>query len=135
MTESLIHRVGVWAEQTGAMNVRLSIGDFSRMTYLSIKSLRRYHDMGLLVPANPAVKRGVNYGCHPADSPTPHRWVTVTMAGVWPSRPIRRVVIEVPGRARRSRAVNCSSCVVSSTATPPVVTTGLITSAVPSKSS
>lgn len=30
---------------------RLSIGDFSRMTYLSIKALRRYHDMGLLVPA------------------------------------------------------------------------------------
>lgn len=30
---------------------RLSIGDFSRMTYLSVKALRRYHDMGLLVPA------------------------------------------------------------------------------------
>jgi DNA-binding transcriptional MerR regulator len=33
------------------MNTRLSIGDFSRMTYLSIKALRRYHEMGLLVPA------------------------------------------------------------------------------------
>jgi DNA-binding transcriptional MerR regulator/effector-binding domain-containing protein len=30
--------------------VRLSIGDFAKMTYLSVKSLRRYHDMGLLVP-------------------------------------------------------------------------------------
>ena len=34
------------------MTVRLSIGDFSRMTHLSIKALRRYHDMGLLVPAD-----------------------------------------------------------------------------------
>jgi DNA-binding transcriptional MerR regulator/effector-binding domain-containing protein len=34
------------------MTVRLSIGDFSRMTHLSIKALRRYHDMDLLVPAD-----------------------------------------------------------------------------------
>jgi DNA-binding transcriptional MerR regulator len=32
------------------MDTRLSIGDFSKMTYLSVKALRRYHDMGLLVP-------------------------------------------------------------------------------------
>jgi DNA-binding transcriptional MerR regulator/effector-binding domain-containing protein len=32
--------------------MRLSIGDFSRMTYLSVKALRRYHDMGLLEPAD-----------------------------------------------------------------------------------
>jgi hypothetical protein len=30
---------------------RLSIGDFSRMTYVSVKVLRLYHEMGLLVPA------------------------------------------------------------------------------------
>ncbi|HSS10611.1 MAG TPA: MerR family transcriptional regulator, partial [Acidimicrobiales bacterium] len=29
----------------------LSIGDFSRMTYLSVKALRHYHDVGLLEPA------------------------------------------------------------------------------------
>jgi DNA-binding transcriptional MerR regulator len=34
------------------MTTRLSIGDFSRMTYLSVKALRRYHDMGLLEPAD-----------------------------------------------------------------------------------
>jgi DNA-binding transcriptional MerR regulator len=33
------------------MQVRLSIGDFSRMTYLSVKALRHYHDVGLLEPA------------------------------------------------------------------------------------
>jgi DNA-binding transcriptional MerR regulator len=33
------------------MAVRLSIGDFSRMTHLSVKALRHYHDLGLLEPA------------------------------------------------------------------------------------
>jgi DNA-binding transcriptional MerR regulator len=30
----------------------LSIGDFSRMTFLSVKALRHYHDVGLLLPAD-----------------------------------------------------------------------------------
>jgi hypothetical protein len=47
----LITRALPWSEQTSGMTTRLSIGDFSRMTYLSVKSLRRYHDMGLLEPA------------------------------------------------------------------------------------
>jgi DNA-binding transcriptional MerR regulator len=33
------------------MSGKLSIGDFSRMTHLSIKALRHYHDLGLLEPA------------------------------------------------------------------------------------
>jgi DNA-binding transcriptional MerR regulator len=33
------------------MSVLVSIGDFSRMTHLSIKALRFYHDQGLLEPA------------------------------------------------------------------------------------
>jgi DNA-binding transcriptional MerR regulator/effector-binding domain-containing protein len=41
-----------WPEHTGDVTTRLSIGDFSRMTYLSVKALRRYHDMGLLEPAD-----------------------------------------------------------------------------------
>jgi DNA-binding transcriptional MerR regulator/effector-binding domain-containing protein len=61
MTESLVHRTGSWTEQTDAMNVRLPIGDFSRMTYLSIKSLRRYHDMGLLIPAHIDPASGYRY--------------------------------------------------------------------------
>jgi DNA-binding transcriptional MerR regulator/effector-binding domain-containing protein len=32
------------------MRVRLAIGDFSRMTHLSVKALRHYHDVGLLEP-------------------------------------------------------------------------------------
>lgn len=33
------------------MKVRLAIGDFSRMTHVSVKALRHYHDLGLLEPA------------------------------------------------------------------------------------
>jgi DNA-binding transcriptional MerR regulator/effector-binding domain-containing protein len=50
-----------WSEQTGDMTTRLSIGDFSRMTYLSVKSLRRYHDMGLLEPADVDRYTGYRY--------------------------------------------------------------------------
>jgi DNA-binding transcriptional MerR regulator len=34
------------------MGTLVTIGDFSRMTYLSIKSLRHYHELGLLEPAD-----------------------------------------------------------------------------------
>jgi DNA-binding transcriptional MerR regulator len=47
--------------ETGRMPVRLSIGDFAKMTYLSIKSLRRYHDMGLLVAAQVDPASGYRY--------------------------------------------------------------------------
>jgi DNA-binding transcriptional MerR regulator len=32
------------------MDVLLTIGEFSKMTYLSVKALRHYHDVGLLTP-------------------------------------------------------------------------------------
>lgn len=57
----LITRAVPWSEQTGDMTTRLSIGDFSRMTYLSVKSLRRYHDMGLLEPARIDRDTGYRY--------------------------------------------------------------------------
>ena len=41
------------------MTVLVTIGDFSRMTYLSVKTLRYYHDTGLLVPA--AVDQATGY--------------------------------------------------------------------------
>jgi DNA-binding transcriptional MerR regulator len=37
----------------------VSIGDFSRMTHLSIKTLRHYHDVGLLAPAE--IDKGTGY--------------------------------------------------------------------------
>ena len=33
------------------MSALVSIGDFSRMTFLSVKALRHYHEVGLLPPA------------------------------------------------------------------------------------
>src|SRR5580698_528041 len=50
-----------WSEQTRDMAIRLSIGDFSRMTRLSVKSLRRYHDLGLLEPADIDRDTGYRY--------------------------------------------------------------------------
>jgi DNA-binding transcriptional MerR regulator len=50
-----------WPEQTAGMGTRLAIGDFSKMTYLSIKSLRRYHDLGLLVPFDIDRSSGYRY--------------------------------------------------------------------------
>lgn len=46
---------------TSTSGTRIAIGDFSKMTYLSIKSLRRYHDMGLLVPADVDRSSGYRY--------------------------------------------------------------------------
>src|SRR5262252_6493251 len=33
------------------MSTLVGIGDFSRMTFLSVKALRHYHEVGLLAPA------------------------------------------------------------------------------------
>jgi len=43
------------------MRVRLPIGDFSRMTHLSVKALRHYHDVGLLVPAEIDLASGYRF--------------------------------------------------------------------------
>ena len=37
---------------TGPMPAALTIGDFSRATQLSVKTLRHYHRVGLLAPAD-----------------------------------------------------------------------------------
>jgi MerR family regulatory protein len=42
---------GMIKRRISAMKVRLAIGDFSRMTHVSVKALRHYHDVGLLEPA------------------------------------------------------------------------------------
>jgi DNA-binding transcriptional MerR regulator len=37
--------------ETGRVSALLSIGEFSRLTHVSVKALRHYHDVGLLEPA------------------------------------------------------------------------------------
>jgi DNA-binding transcriptional MerR regulator len=44
-----------------AMQVRLAIGDFSKMTHISVKALRHYHDVGLLEPAEIDPDSGYRY--------------------------------------------------------------------------
>ncbi|MEU8876872.1 MerR family transcriptional regulator [Streptomyces javensis] len=43
------------------MAERLTIGEFSRITHLSIRTLRRYHEQGLLVPAEVDPATGYRY--------------------------------------------------------------------------
>jgi DNA-binding transcriptional MerR regulator/effector-binding domain-containing protein len=43
------------------MTVKLSIGDFSRMTYLTVKALRHYHDIGVLEPVEVDASSGYRY--------------------------------------------------------------------------
>jgi len=44
-----------------SMTVLVPIGDFSRMTHLSIKALRHYHDVGILEPARVDSSTGYRY--------------------------------------------------------------------------
>src|ERR1017187_9966791 len=43
------------------MRAALSIGDFSQITHLSVKTLRRYHEAGLLEPAEVDPYTGYRY--------------------------------------------------------------------------
>jgi DNA-binding transcriptional MerR regulator len=45
----------------GVMHAGLSIGDFSQITHLSVKTLRRYHEAGLLQPAEVDPHTGYRY--------------------------------------------------------------------------
>src|SRR3954462_1147328 len=47
------------------MAVLVPIGEFSKMTYLSVKALRHYHDVGLLEPA--AVEPDSGYRLYAAE--------------------------------------------------------------------
>ena len=55
---------------------RIPIGDFSRMTYLSVKALRHYHDVGVLEPAE-------------VDPATGYRFYTPSQVG--PAQMVRRL--------------------------------------------
>src|SRR2546421_3231606 len=56
--------------------IRIPIGDFSRMTYLSVKALRHYHDVGVLEPAE-------------VDPATGYRFYTPSQVG--PAQVVRRL--------------------------------------------
>jgi DNA-binding transcriptional MerR regulator len=84
------------------MDVLLTIGDFSRMTYLGIKALRHYHDIGLLEPA--AVDPVTGYRLYrPSQVPTAQvirrlRDLGMPLDGV-------RAVLEAPDVATRNAVI------------------------------
>jgi DNA-binding transcriptional MerR regulator len=55
------------------MSTRIGIGDFSRMTFLSVKALRHYHDVGLLAPAEVDPHSGYRY--YTADQVAPAQMI------------------------------------------------------------
>ncbi|WP_246850111.1 MerR family transcriptional regulator [Nocardioides xinjiangensis] len=80
----------------------LAIGEFSRLTHLSIRTLRRYHDAGLLVPAT--VDPATGYRSYGADQiPTAqviHRLRDLDV----PLADVRRI-LEAPDPAARGALV------------------------------
>ena len=84
------------------MTARLTIGEFSKMTYLSVKALRHYHDVGLLEPAEIDPSSGYRrYGTDQvATAQAIRRFRELDM-------PIDqvRVVLEAPDPASRNRAI------------------------------
>ena len=84
------------------MTARLTIGEFSKMTYLSVKALRHYHDVGLLEPAEIDTTSGYRrYGTDQvATAQAIRRFRDLDM-------PIDQVraVLEAPDLASRNRAI------------------------------
>ena len=84
------------------MTVRLTIGEFSKMTYLSVKALRHYHDVGLLEPAGIDPSSGYrHYGTDQVPTAQAiRRFRDLDM-------PIDQVraVLEAPDLATRNRAI------------------------------
>ncbi|MBO0812387.1 MAG: MerR family transcriptional regulator [Microlunatus sp.] len=80
----------------------VSIGDFSRMSFLSIKTLRHYHDIGLLAPAD--VDPDTGYRRY-STGQLPDAQVIVRLRGFgMPLEEIRQV-LQAPDVATRNAAV------------------------------
>lgn len=84
------------------MQVLLSIGDFSRMTYLSVKALRHYHDVGLLAPAR--VDSATGYRFYTPDQ-VPTAQVIRRFRDLGMSLDDVRAVLEAPDVAARNEVM------------------------------
>jgi DNA-binding transcriptional MerR regulator len=80
----------------------LSIGDFSRMTNLSVKALRHYHDLGLLEPAQ--VDRFTGYRSYDTDQVSSAQVIRRLRALQMPLDQIRSV-LTAPDLAARNREI------------------------------
>lgn len=81
----------------------VSIGDFSRMSFLSVKTLRHYHDIGLLLPA--AIDPSSGYRRYSTDQ-LPQAQVIVRLRGLgMPLEEIKEVLASTDV-ARRNEAIS-----------------------------
>jgi DNA-binding transcriptional MerR regulator len=80
----------------------LGIGDFSRMTFLSVKALRHYHDVGLLAPADIDPETG--YRRYEV-AQVPQAQVIRRLRELGMSLDDVRVVMEAPDVAARNAAI------------------------------
>lgn len=80
----------------------LTIGEFSRMTHLSIKALRHYHDMGVLEPA--AIDRFTGYRSYDAGQ-VPSAQVIRRLRDLGMPLESIRTVLDAPDVAARNREI------------------------------
>jgi DNA-binding transcriptional MerR regulator len=84
------------------MDVLLTIGEFSKMTYLSVKALRHYHDVGLLEPS--AVDPSSGYRLYSAGQVGTAQVIRRFRDLDMPLEQIR-AVLEAPNPAARNEAI------------------------------
>ena len=87
----------------GRVSSLLGIGDFSRMTFLSVKALRHYHDVGLLLPAE--IDPGTGYRRY-AITQVPAAQVIRRLRELGMSLDEVRVVMEAPDVGARNAAIS-----------------------------
>ncbi|HSS60173.1 MAG TPA: MerR family transcriptional regulator [Candidatus Limnocylindrales bacterium] len=84
------------------MSLRLTIGDFSRMTQLSVKALRHYHEIGLLEPV--AVDPGSGYRLYDVEQ-VPVAQVIRRLKDLGMGLDDVKRVLEAPDLGARNRAI------------------------------
>jgi DNA-binding transcriptional MerR regulator len=84
------------------MRLRLTIGDFSRMTHLSVKALRHYHEIGLLEPI--AVDPDSGYRLYDVDQ-VPIAQVIRRLKDLGMALDEVKRVLEAPDLDSRNRAI------------------------------
>lgn len=85
-----------------SMDTRLTIGEFSKMTYLSVKALRHYHDVGLLAPV--AVDPTSGYRYYEPDQVTIAQAIRRFRNLDMPIDEVR-AVLDAPDAAARNQAI------------------------------
>jgi DNA-binding transcriptional MerR regulator len=85
------------------METLLTIGEFSRMTHLSVKALRHYHDVGVLAPA--AIDPRSGYRCYGAGQVTAAQVIRRLRDLGMPLDSIRTVLL-APDLAARNREIS-----------------------------